>query len=182
MFITKHLLALVALAVGAASSCDVCSDELYDGKCGGLSQEAKGKWDDWMVEGAEIIGCIEDVCCASNEDDCCEANVGAIVGLVVAIVLFVAMCCYLFAPGESILAYCQNDDGVGVPPDSIKLENCRRIHAPMRDWYAAPAQRSLRAKHGNFPRDPEVLNAWSSYDAVVTAFLDSAPGRENDSV
>ena len=130
MFITKHLLALVALAVGAASSCDVCSDELYDGKCGGLSQEAKGKWDDWMVEGAEIIGCIEDVCCASNEDDCCEANVGAIVGLVVAIVLFVAMCCYLFAPGESILAYCQNDDGVGVPPDSIKLENCRRIHAP----------------------------------------------------
>ena len=73
----------------------------------------------------------------------------------------------MFAPGESILAYCQNDETVGVPPDSIKLENCRRIHAPMRDWYAAPAQRSLRAKHGNFPRDPEVLNAWSSYDAVV---------------
>ena len=182
MFMTKHLLALVALAVGAAASCDVCSDELYDGKCGALSQEAEDKWDDWMVEGLEIAGCIEDVCCASNEDDCCEANVGAIVGLVVAIVLFVAMCCYLFAPGESILAYCQNDETVGVPPDSIKLENCRRIHAPMRDWYAAPAQRSLRAKHGNFPRDPEALNAWSSYDAVVTAFLDSAPGRENDSV
>ena len=183
MFITKHLLALVALAVGAASSCDVCSKELYDGKCGGLSQEAKGKWDDWTMEGLEDDQfCIKDVCCAANEDDCCEANVGAIVGLVVAIVLFVAMCCYLFAPGESILAYCQNDETVGVPPDSIKLENCRRIHAPMRDWYAAPAQRSLRAKHGNFPRDPEALNAWSSYDAVVTAFLDSAPGRENDSV
>ena len=178
MFITKHLLALVALAVGAASSCDVCSKKLIDGKCGGLSQEAKGKWGDWIT----LDGCISDMCCASNKDECCEANVGAIVGLVVAIVLFVAMCCYLFAPGESILAYCQNDDGVGVPPDSIKLENCRRIHAPMRDWYAAPAQRSLRAKHGNFPRDPEVLNAWSSYDAVVTAFLDSAPGRENDSV
>ena len=178
MFITKNLLALVALAVGAASSCDVCSKKLIDGKCGVFWQEAKSKWGDWIT----LDGCISDVCCASNEDDCCEANVGAIVGLVVAIVLFVAMCCYLFAPGESILAYCQNDDGVGVPPDSIKLENCRRIHAPMRDWYAAPAQRSLRAKHGNFPRDPEVLNAWSSYDAVVTAFLDSAPGRENDSV
>ena len=25
--------------------------------------------------------CIKDVCCAANEDDCCEANVGAIVGL-----------------------------------------------------------------------------------------------------
>ena len=185
MFITKHLLALVALAVGAASSCDVCSKELYDGKCGAFTQEAKGKVDDWMVvkkeNGLETLGC-KKVCCASNEDMCCEANVGAIVGLVVAIVLYVAMCCYLFAPGESILTYCQNDETSGVPPDSIKLENCRRIHAPMRDWYAAPAQRSLRAKHGNFPRDPEALNAWSSYDAVVTAFLDSAPGRENDSV
>ena len=178
MFITKHLLALVALAVGAASSCDVCSKKGFDVKCGVFWQEAKSKWGDWIT----LDGCISDVCCASNEDDCCEANVGAIVGLVVAIVLFVAMCCYLFAPGESILAYCQNDDGVGVPPDSIKLENCRRIHAPMRDWYAAPAQRSLRAKHGNFPREPEVLDAWSSYEAVVTAFLDSAPGRENDSV
>ena len=179
MFITKHLLALVSLAVGAASSCDECSKRIYPGQCGGFVQEAKSKWGDWKKPGEN---CHSNVCCASNKDDCCEANVGAIVGLVVAIVLFVAMCCYLFAPGESILAYCQNDETVGVPPDSIKLENCRRIHAPMRDWYAAPAQRSLRAKHGNFPRDPEALNAWSSYDAVVTAFLDSAPGRENDSV
>ena len=185
MFITKHLLALVALAVGAASSCyeregDVCSKKLFDGKCGGLSQEAKGQWGDYLAEQYWPGNvCVSDVCCASNKADCCEANVGAIVGLVVAIVLFVAMCCYLFAPPPP---YCQNDETVGVPPDSIKLENCRRIHAPMRDWYAAPAQRSLRAKHGNFPRDPEALNAWSSYDAVVTAFLDSAPGRENDSV
>ena len=101
MFITKHLLALVALAVGAASSCDVCSDELYDGKCGGLSQEAKGKWDDWMVEGAEILGCIEDVCCASNEDDCCEANVGAIIGLVIglAVVIGSVFACCIFCQG-----------------------------------------------------------------------------------
>ena len=138
-----------------------CSKELYDGKCRAFTQEAKGKWDDWITPD----GCVSDVCCASNEDDCCEANVGAIVGLVVAIVVVVAMCCYMFA-GESILAYCQNDETVAIPPDSIKLENCRRIHAPMRDWYAAPAQRSLRAKHGNFPRDPEVLSAWSSYDAA----------------
>ena len=90
MFITKHLLALVALAVGAASSCDVCSDELYDGKCGGLSQEAKGKWDDWMVEGAEILGCLEDVCCALHEDDCCEPAPGPIAGLVIGVVVLVA--------------------------------------------------------------------------------------------
>ena len=177
MFMTKHLLALVALAVGAAASCDVCSDELYDGKCGALSQEAEDKWDDWTMEGLDDDQfCIKDVCCAANEDDCCEANVGAIVGLVIGLVVVI---------GGSIFACCkyrQNDEtyGVAVPPG--KLENCRRIHAPMRDWYAAPAQRSLRAKHGNFPREPEVLDAWSSYEAVVTAFLDSAPGRENDSV
>ena len=98
MFMTKHLLALVALAVGAAASCDVCSDELYDGKCGALSQEAEDKCDDWMVEGLEIAGCIEDVCCASNEDDCCEANVGAIVGIVIALVVVI---------GGSVFACCK---------------------------------------------------------------------------
>ena len=119
MFITKHLLALVALAVGAASSCDVCSKKLIDGKCGGLSQEAKGKWGDWIT----LDGCISDMCCASNKDECCEANVGAIVGLVVAIVVVVAMCCYMCA-GESILAYCQNDEtyGVAVPPGPLGLQ------------------------------------------------------------
>ena len=119
MFITKHLLALVALAVGAASSCDVCSKKLIDVKCGGLSQEAKGKWDDWIT----LDGCISDMCCASNKDECCEANVGAIVGLVVAIVVVVAMCCYMCA-GESILAYCQNDEtyGVAVPPGPLGLQ------------------------------------------------------------
>ena len=95
---TRHLLALVALAVGAPShDCDVCSKKLFD-KCGGLSQEAKGKWDDWMVEGAEIIGCIEDVCCASNEDDCCEPAAGPIAGLVIALVVVI---------GGSIFACCK---------------------------------------------------------------------------
>ena len=119
MFITKHLLALVALAVGAASSCDVCSKKLIDGKCGGLLQEAKGKWGDWIT----LDGCISDMCCASNKDECCEANVGAIVGLVVAIVVVVAMCCYMCA-GESILAYCQNDEtyGVAVPPGPLGVQ------------------------------------------------------------
>ena len=95
MFITKHLLALVALAVGAASSCDVCSKELYDiSQCGAFKQEAKSKWGDWIT----LDGCIEDVCCASNEDECCEANVGAIVGLVIGLVVVI---------GGSILARCK---------------------------------------------------------------------------
>ena len=104
MFITKHLLALVALPVGAASSCDVCSKKLYEfSQCGFFNQEAKGKFDDWKYPtiANQTIGsddCHSDHCCASDKDDCCEANVGAIVGLVVAIVLFVAMCCYQANP------------------------------------------------------------------------------------
>ena len=106
MFITKHLLALVALAVGAASSCDVCSDELYDGKCGGLSQEAKGKWDDWTYLymgglGVRESECTSDVCCASNEDDCCELNVGAVVGTAIGVLVFLVgsiLACCKFCP------------------------------------------------------------------------------------
>ena len=94
MFITKHLLALVALAVGAASSCDVCSKKGFDVKCGVFWQEAKSKWGDWIT----LDGCISDVCCASNEDDCCEANVGAIVGLVIGLVVVI---------GGSVFACCK---------------------------------------------------------------------------
>ncbi len=99
MFMTKHLLALVALAVGAAASCDVCRKELYDGNCGGLSQEAEDKWDDWTPSAFDDDQfCIKDVCCASNEDDCCEANVGAIVGIVIALVVVI---------GGSVFACCK---------------------------------------------------------------------------
>ena len=128
MFITKHILALVALAVGAASSCDVCSKELYDGKCGGLSQEAKGKWDDWQVVATlQGYGCIEDVCCAENKADCCEANVGAIVGLVFALVVVIGGCIFMCCR-ESIVACCREyfpDDttyGVTVPPGPLGLQ------------------------------------------------------------
>ena len=129
MFITKHLLALVALAVGAASSCDVCSDELYDGKCGGLSQEAKGKWDDWMVEGLETLGCVSNVCCASNEDDCCEANVGAIVGLVIGLVVVL---------GGSIFACCKFCPGCPMNKDGGKP--AKRSSAPPVQWVHELAQ------------------------------------------
>ena len=141
MFITKHILALVALAVGAASSCDVCSKELYDGKCGGLSQEAKGKWDDWsylileqrlgiyynLVEVETKSECVSDVCCAENKADCCEANVGAIVGLVFALVVVIGGCIFMCCR-ESIVACCREyfpDDttyGVTVPPGPLGLQ------------------------------------------------------------
>ena len=114
MFITKHLLALVALAVGAASSC-VCSKKLIDGKCGGLSQEAKGKWGDWIT----LDGCISDMCCASNKDECCEANVGAIVALVEALVMVIALIALI-----AYYKYYYQDDlyGVAVPPGPLGVQ------------------------------------------------------------
>jgi hypothetical protein len=125
MFITKHLLALVALAVGAASSCyeregDECSKKLFDGKCGALSQEAKGKWDDYLIEERINFGiydvCVSDVCCALNEADCCEANVGAIVALVEALVVVIALIAYW--------KYRQDDGlyGVAVPPGPLGVQ------------------------------------------------------------
>ena len=52
--------------------------------------------------------CENDVCCASDDEDCCEPNVGAIVGLVVALVAVV---------GGSIYAYRKYKGGKTKEPD-----------------------------------------------------------------
>ena len=87
------------------SSCDVCSNkEIFEGHCGPFSQEAKGKWGDWTypsLYGGES-DCISDVCCASNEDNCCELNVGAVVGTAIALLVVLVgsiLACCKFCPG-----------------------------------------------------------------------------------
>ena len=87
-------------------SCEVCTESLYkeghnddDVSCGVFEQKAAKRWGDWRIRlyksssGEHVRDICRKRCCASNEDDCCEANVGAITGLVVAIVVVVAMCC-----------------------------------------------------------------------------------------
>ena len=49
-----------------------------------------------------------------------------------------------------------------------------QVHEPMREWYNAYDQKSLRAKYGNFPKSPRVLARWSAYEPVATAFFDDA--------
>ena len=86
----------------ASSSCDVCREKLFEGHCGAFSQEAKGKWDDWTYFSLGEPDCISDVCCASNEDDCCELNVGAVVGTAIGVLVFLVgsiLACCKFCPG-----------------------------------------------------------------------------------
>ena len=90
---THRLVALAALAAGASAGCDVCSDELFartkGQECGPFEREARGKWADWTTL-APDVSCLEDVCCAPHEDDCCEPAAGPIAGLVIGAVVLVA--------------------------------------------------------------------------------------------
>ena len=52
--------------------------------------------------------CENEACCASDEEDCCETNVGAIVGLVIALVVVI---------GGSIYAYRKYKGGKIKGPD-----------------------------------------------------------------
>ena len=111
---TRHLLALVALGAAGAAACDMCSVhcdgcKMLEPTCSGLSQRVKDRWGDWYIVNIyQEAVCENDVCCASDEDDCCEANVGAIVGLVIALVVVVA---------GSIYAYRKYKGGKGNEPD-----------------------------------------------------------------
>ena len=90
---THRLVALAALAAGASAGCDVCSEELFERTrgqgCGPFEREARGKWADWTTL-APDVSCLEDVCCALHEDDCCEPAAGPIAGLVIGAVVLVA--------------------------------------------------------------------------------------------
>ena len=107
---TRHLLALVALGAAGAAACDMCSVhcdgcKMLEPTCSGLSQRVEDRWREWQVFGSL---CENDVCCASDDEDCCEPNVGAIVGLVVALVVVI---------GGSIYAYRKYKGGKTKEPD-----------------------------------------------------------------
>ena len=187
MFITKHLLALVALAVGASAGCKECNiakNGMWDIKCGAFYEESS-KIADWyasfsrrrleagdkadfkkfveamqrkgrvdQTEAADetsrrlttcddtcfyandgecddgsqggiafctcgtdctdcgsggscdssstvydvtVDSCFKDVCCAEKKDECCELNVGAVVGTAIALLVVlvgsILLCC-----------------------------------------------------------------------------------------
>ena len=48
------------------------------------------------------FGCLKDVCCAEKKGDCCELNVGAVVGTAIALLVVLVgsiLACCKFCPG-----------------------------------------------------------------------------------
>ena len=180
--------------------CHTCLDNLYEGKCGIFGTEVGNKWKDWAVPGFELAGCQKDTCCASDKDDCCEPNVGAIVGLVIALVVVVAGCigvCYFFGCKQRKQETGKPPSPPSMPPPSAppplapitlggvevdvsQEEVCspRRVnmvYAPLATWYNTTGKgAALRAKHGPLPANPDAFNHWPSMKEVTMAFLDDA--------
>ena len=96
---TRHLLALIALGAAGVAACDMCSVhcdgcEMLEPTCSGFSSRVEDRWREWQEFGSL---CEKDVCCASDEEDCCEPNVVAISFLVFAladVVFLVWLCIY----------------------------------------------------------------------------------------
>lgn len=73
------------------------AENLYGGGCGVFLKKTEDKW----MQGVSCRGMrcrIEELCCADTNAECCENNVGAIVGAVIggafALVLVAAACCF----------------------------------------------------------------------------------------
>ena len=96
---TRHLLAHMALPAAGTTACDdMCYKKKREPTCSGLSQRVEDRWGDWYIVNIyQEAVCENDVCCASDEEDCCEPNVVAISFLVFAladVVFLVWLCIY----------------------------------------------------------------------------------------
>ena len=153
-------------------SCATCrASMMYDESdgvsCGGFTQQVKGKWGDWQwgYDRDENPSCQRNVCCANYKEDCCEANVGAIIGLVVAIFLVVAMCCCRSLIKDSILRVwrrCCPKQKVHPVPSGVATTQNSRDTLPS---YWNPIMNRLNAE--KFPVDP----GSEEYARVETAFM-----------
>ena len=91
----RALLLSAALIVEPVfASCKVCTHKkLYKGRCGALFKKKGSRWSgSWgfgVIIGDQEICTFEESgqsCCASNFDDCCDSDDGAIAGLVIGII------------------------------------------------------------------------------------------------
>ena len=81
-----------------------CGTDCVD--CGERSSCDNPTEDDNYITGSTFstdsdLECMKDVCCAEDEDDCCELNVGAVVGTAIALLVVLVgsiLACCKFCP------------------------------------------------------------------------------------
>ena len=72
---------------GSRTSCDGATDDYYTS---------------YTFSTDSDFGCLKDVCCAEKKGDCCELNVGAVVGTAIALLVVLVgsiLACCKFCPG-----------------------------------------------------------------------------------
>ena len=89
---------------GSTTSLCACGTDCVD--CGERSSCDNPTEDDNYITGSTFstdsdLECMKDVCCAEDEDDCCELNVGAVVGTAIALLVVLVgsiLACCKFCP------------------------------------------------------------------------------------
>ena len=187
---------------GATTSLCACGTDCTD--CGERSSCDNPTEDDNYITGSTFstdsdLECMKDVCCAEDEDDCCELNVGLVAGLacggLVFILCCVALCCFTCTGCPAYKARHKTTQsgipkGEAPPPAPITLggvevdvsqegvcspRRVNMVYAPLATWYNTTGKgAALRAKHGPLPANPDAFNKWASMKEVTMAFLDDA--------
>ena len=73
-----------------------CGTDCSDCGSGGSCDSSSSVYD------ITVDSCFKDVCCAEDKDDCCELNVGAVVGTAIALLVVIVgsiLACCKFCPG-----------------------------------------------------------------------------------
>ena len=181
---TRHLLALITLGAATMVQHDEeapCDDMCYKKKreptCSGLSQRVKDRWNDWYIVNIyQEAVCHNDVCCASDEDDCCEANVGAVVGLVVALVVVVGGSIYAYRKYKGGKGKEQNEDSQpDSPAESPREEPDEEATAPesLETRAAAKAEAAETVERPGFTRKLSSFLFGEREEAALPVFAEA---------
>ena len=118
--------------------------------------------------------CIKDVCCAEDKDDCCELNVGAVVGTAIGVLVFLVgsiLACCKFLPG------CPMNNAGGKPakrspaPPVHEPTALAPIKAETHEMMEAPPPLAP------IPKEPEVPYGYEGAGAFAAEEEEVAPAE-----
>ena len=144
---------------GSRASCDTATDDYYTGITFSVDSD---------------FGCIKDVCCAEDKDDCCELNVGAVVGTAIALLVVIVgsiLACCKFCPG------CPMNNARGKPanrspaPPVHEPTALAPIKAETHEMMEAPPPLAP------IPKEPEVPYGYEGAGAIAAEEEEVAPAE-----